>query len=193
MRCLKRVIGVVVIVLVAGIIVMYSGVISVAATNPHAPLTAYVLSTTMDNSVRYHAKDIRPPPLDDSQMVMEGFRHYRGMCAGCHLAPGMESSEIRQGLTPEPPKLQEVAAEWRPAELFWLIQNGVKMSGMPAWGPTHSDDAIWAIVAFLQKLPGMTAQEYEAMGQAAGPGEEETEEGHDGDDAGPHGAEGAGG
>ena len=168
MRCLKRVIGVVVIVLVAGIIVMYSGVISVAATNPHAPLTAYVLSTTMDNSVRYHAKDIRPPPLDDSQMVMEGFRHYREMCAGCHLAPGMESSEIRQGLTPEPPKLQEVAAEWRPAELFWLIQNGVKMSGMPAWGQTHSDAKIWDIVAFLEKLPQMSAEQYQEMGQTSG-------------------------
>ena len=61
------------------------------------------------------------------------------MCVDCHLAPGMDSSEIRQGLLPKPPKLQEVVDEWKPAELFWIIKNGVKMTGMPAWGPTHSD------------------------------------------------------
>ena len=106
------------------------------------------------------------------------------MCVDCHLAPGMDSSEIRQGLLPKPPKLQEVVDEWKPAELFWIIKNGVKMTGMPAWGPTHSDAKIWAIVAFLEKLPHMTAAQYQEMNEQAGASQDETTEHHSGEDVG---------
>lgn len=180
MNCIKGLFGLVLLAGIAGVVVMYSGVINVAATNPHNPLTELVLSTTMDNSVRFHAKGITAPPLDDAQMVMAGFRHYREMCIGCHLAPGMNSTEIRTGLRPEPPKLQEAVAEWKPAELFWIVKNGVKMTGMPAWGSTHSDEQIWAIVAFLVKLPPMTAAQYQEMDKKAGP---------DGDDKHHHDAD----
>ena len=149
-------------------------------------MTAFILSTTMDNSVRYHAKGISVPPLEDEQMVMEGFRHYREMCVGCHLAPGIRSTEIRKGLMPEPPKLQEAVEEWKPNELFWVIKNGVKMTGMPAWGPTHSDQKIWAMVAFLEKLPHMTVEQYKEMDKMAGPGEDEEGEHHHGDEADDH-------
>lgn len=155
-----------------GIATMYSGIIDVAATNPHSALTEWVLSTTMDNSVRHHAREIKAPPLDHPAMVMDGFRHYREMCVSCHLAPGMTESELREGLTPEPPRLQEAVEEWTPAELFWVIKNGIKMSGMPAWAPSHTDEQIWAIVAFLEKLPRMTAAQYAEMDKAAGPDEE---------------------
>jgi len=187
MTVIKGLLGLAVAGIVAGVIVMYSGIIDVGATNRHNPLTEFILSTTMDNSVRHHAKDIKAPPLDSSQMVLDGFRHYREMCVGCHLAPGIKSSEIRKGLTPEPPKLQEAVEEWQPNELFWVIKNGVKMTGMPAWGPTHSDEKIWAMVAFLEKLPKMTVAQYEEMDRMAGPDEEhEHDDGqnhNDGDEA----------
>jgi mono/diheme cytochrome c family protein len=171
-NCIKGFLWLVVIAFIAGVVVMFSGVINVAATNPHNPITEFVLSTTMDNSVRFHAKGITAPPLDSTQMVMEGFRHYRKMCVGCHLAPGIRSTEMQKGLMPEPPQLQEAVEEWKPAELFWVIKNGVKMTGMPAWGPTHSDQKIWAMVAFLEKLPHMTADQYNEMDKMAGPGED---------------------
>lgn len=177
MNCIKVFLGLVLIAVIVGAIVMYSGVVNIAATNPHNPITAMVLSTTMDNSVRAHAKGITAPSLEDEQMIMEGFRHYREMCVGCHLAPGIDSSEIRTGLMPTPPRLQEAAEEWQPAELFWVIKNGVKMTGMPAWGPTHSDEKIWAIVAFLEKLADMSVEQYEAMGKLA----EQVDDDEDGD------------
>ena len=187
MNCIKGLLGLAVIGLIAGVIVMYSGVIDISATNPHNPVTAFVLGTTMDNSVRAHAKGIAIPPLDDEQLVMDGFRHYREMCVACHLAPGVESTEIRKGLLPKPPKLQEAVEEWKPNELFWVIKHGVKMTGMPAWGPTHSDQKIWAMVAFLEKLPHMTASQYREMDKMAGPDEEhhhdDGDEGHDHDGA----------
>jgi mono/diheme cytochrome c family protein len=60
---------------------------------------------------------------------------------------------------PQPPVLTDSAKEWSAGELFWIIRNGIKMSGMPAW-PGRSDDDLWNIVAFLQKLPGMSEQDY---------------------------------
>lgn len=179
MNFVKGLLGLAVVAIVAGIVVMYSGIIDVGATNPHHPITEFVLSTTMDNSVKHHAKGIKAPPLDDPKMVMDGFRHYREMCVGCHLAPGINSSEIRKGLMPEPPKLREVVDEWAPNELFWVIKNGVKMTGMPAWGPTHSDEKIWGMVAFLEKLPHMTAGQYKEMDKAAGPVEGDEDHAHD--------------
>ena len=178
MNFIKGLLGLVVLGIIAGLAVMLSGVVNVAATNPHNPITALILETTMDNSVRHHAKGITAPPLDDAKMVMEGFRHYREMCVGCHLAPGINSSEIRKGLLPEPPKLQDAVDDWKPNELFWIIKNGVKMTGMPAWGPTHSDQKIWAIVAFLEKLPHMTAEQYKEMDKMAGPDEDDDEHHH---------------
>ena len=171
MNCVKGFFWLLVIALAAGVVIMYSGIINVAATDPHNPVTEFVLSTTMDNSVRFHAKGIVPPALDSDQMVREGFRHYREMCVSCHLAPGIDSTEIHKGLMPEPPRLQEAAAEWQPAELFWVVKNGVKMTAMPAWGPTHSDRELWAIVAFLKELPHMSADQYQEMDKMAGPSE----------------------
>jgi mono/diheme cytochrome c family protein len=171
MKCIKVFLWLVVIAFISGVVVMFSGVINVAATNLHNPVTNFILSTTMDNSVRAHAKGITAPPLDDVRMVMEGFRHYREMCVDCHLAPGINPTEISEGLMPKPPKLQDEVEEWKPRELFWITRNGVKMTGMPAWGPTHSDAKIWAIVAFLEKLPHMTAEQYQEMDRTAGAGE----------------------
>jgi mono/diheme cytochrome c family protein len=171
MKCIKRVLWLATIVFIACVAVMFSGLINVAATNPHNPVTAFILSTTMENSVRAHARGITAPPLDDPEMVREGFRHYREMCVGCHLAPGIDATEISEGLMPRPPKLREEVEEWTPEELFWVTKNGVKMTGMPAWGPTHSDAKIWAIVAFLEKLPHMTTEQYQEMDRTAGAGE----------------------
>lgn len=64
-----------------------------------------------------------------------------------------------RGLRPQPPPLADVVAEWSAAELFWIIKHGIRMTGMPAWGPTHGDEEVWAIVAFVQTLPTMSAEE----------------------------------
>lgn len=175
MHYLKAVTAFIVVAIVIGAAVMYSGMVSVAATYPHGALTHWWLHTGMERSVRYHASDIKAPSLDRPEMIMGGFRHYREMCMGCHLAPGIESSEIRKGLIPKPPTLQKAARHWRPSELFWIVKNGVRMTGMPAWGPSHDDEKIWDIVAFLERLPDMTAAQYKEMDRKAGDGDEDEE------------------
>jgi len=147
---------------------VYSGFYDVAASEPDNAAMRWLLVTVRDRSIARRAGDIKVPPLDDPKLVEEGFEHYHEMCTGCHLAPGMESSETRQGLNPQPPVLAKLVPHSSPARMFWVIKNGVKMSGMPAWGTSHSDEMIWAMVAFLQKLPDMTPAEYQAMEKKLG-------------------------
>lgn len=59
-----------------------------------------------------------------------------------------------------------------PKAAFWVIKHGIKMSAMPAWGPTHDDATIWSMVAFLQKLPILDATQYKAIVAKAPPDEE---------------------
>lgn len=149
---------------------VYSGIYNVAATSQDSALVRWLLHTTMERSVESRSEHIKPPAdikLGDPETIRIGFRHYDEMCIVCHGAPGIEPGEAHDGLNPRPPSLAKHAREMAPGELFWVIKHGVKMTGMPAWGPTHSDEKIWAMVAFLKTMPDMTAAEYRSLRAAA--------------------------
>ncbi len=152
----------IIVFIVAGAVFVWSGVWNVAADQPDSFLVRAVVGATRGYSIERRVHDIQPPSnLNDAAMVKEGAMHYAEMCSGCHLAPGMDDSEIRHGLNPKPPNLTRFAPE--PAEAFWIIKHGIKMTGMPAWGPTHDDQKIWTMVAYLQKQPKMSAAEYQQL------------------------------
>lgn len=88
------------------------------------------------------------------------------MSLACHAAPGREASVIRKGLNPKLDKEQTQSRSH--AELFWIVKHGIKMTGMPTFGPTHKDEEIWALVAFLQKLPEVSPENYHQMVHEAG-------------------------
>ena len=71
------------------------------------------------------------------------------------------TSVINKGLYPQAPDLAQAANTWTPAELYVIVKRGIRMSGMPAWEPTHSGDQLWELVAFLKVLPTMPAAEYQ--------------------------------
>jgi len=146
----------------------YSGLYDVAASQPDSAVVRWLLVTARDRSIDRRAAGVTVPSLTDPKLVEEGFEHYHEMCTGCHLAPGMDSSEMREGLNPQPPVFSKLAPGASPARLFWVIKNGVKMTAMPAWGTSHSDEMIWAMVAFLERLPTMTPAEYQAMEKRLG-------------------------
>jgi len=157
-------------------IFIFSGAYDISATKPHYRFTRWIINTLVDNSVKHHAKDIKAPNLNDTSLVRIGFSHYNEMCSGCHSTPGVEQNEVVKSFYPRPPKLVRVINEWTPSELFWMTKNGIKMSGMPAFGTTHSDKEIWAIVAFMQKLPAMTKEQYENLVEAEKNKSAETEQ-----------------
>jgi mono/diheme cytochrome c family protein len=164
--------------ILAGIVVLallayayaWSGFYNIGADSPHEPITYRFLGMVREHSVQRHAKDIRVPSLNDPALILKGAGQYAAMCTGCHLAPGMRDSEIRAGLYPQPPNLSQQSVA--PREAFWIIKHGIKMSGMPAWGTTHDDQTIWSMVAFLQKLPGMTPAQYKDIVAKAPPDED---------------------
>lgn len=139
---------------------IYAGVYDVSATRPHWPVTYWVMETVRANSVKARAAGVRPPPAwDDQPKVVDGTEHYAAHCASCHGAPGVPRSDLAKGLYPQPANLTRVGQRYTPGELFWILKNGIKMSGMPAWSD-HSDDELWGTVAFLEKLPAMTEADY---------------------------------
>ena len=159
-------IALLILVLGAGIVI-YSGVYDVAATAPHWPATAWLLETARARSIKALAAGIAVPPgLDDPAKIIIGVEHYAAHCAVCHGAPGVPRGDIAQGLYPPPPDLAKTAPLYTPAELFWVVKHGIKLTGMPAWSD-HSDDELWATVGFLEKLPGMSEQDYAKLVMAS--------------------------
>lgn len=164
--------------------VVYSGTFNVAADDPHWGVTSGALETVRERSISRQASDLSAPPnLADPKLVASGASEYAEMCTACHLAPGMGDTELRKGLYPMPPKLAEHGSHRSPPEQFWIIKHGLKMTGMPAWGLTHDDERIWSMVAFLQKLPSLNAQQYQELA-ASGEGGHSHEHGDDHDQAG---------
>lgn len=178
MKALALTLAAIFLALLLGLAYLLTGGYDVAADVPHASLTYALLEGARDRSIARRARSIQVPSLDDPALVALGAEHYAEMCTGCHLAPGMENTELRQGLYPEPPSLVE-PDDLSPAEQFWVIKHGIKTTAMPAWGRTHDDHIIWGMVAFLRRLPDMTGAQYETM--TAGAEHEEHDEAHDHD------------
>ncbi|MGV7246632.1 c-type cytochrome [Caballeronia sp. M23-90] len=147
-----------------------SGSYNMGADDPHWPLTYKVMQTLRNRSVESHAKNISPPNLEAPQLILKGAGQYAAMCVTCHLAPGVKDSELAPGLYPQPPELSKVQVD--PRNAFWIVKHGLKMSAMPAWGKTHDDDTIWSMVAFLNKLPTLSPQQYKEIVAKAPPDEE---------------------
>lgn len=165
-KVLVTIIVMVVVMAAAALGVIYGGAYDVAASTSDSPLVRWALTTTRENVVKREAQAIEVPESahqSDQALLRKGFVHYDEMCVTCHAAPGVEPGEIRAGLNPKPPRLARRASKRSLAELFWVSKHGIRMSGMPAWGKTHSDDELWAVVAFVKRLPKLSAQEYAAM------------------------------
>jgi mono/diheme cytochrome c family protein len=156
------------VLILIGAIVVYSGVINVAADNPHtAPIQA-ILETARERSIAVRAKDIEVPDLGGADLIRSGAGNYDAMCVGCHLAPGITDTELSQNLYPAPPSLADANREGGPAGDFWVIKHGIKATGMPAWGKSMDDPYIWGLVALLEQLPALSAAEYRALVDSSG-------------------------
>jgi len=155
-------IAVLIVLLGAGALI-YAGVYDIAATTPHWPVVRTTLETARGHSIKAHAAGIVVPPgLGDPAKVLIGVEHYAAHCAVSHGAPGVPKGDIGLGLYPPPPDLAKAASFYSPAELFWVLKHGIKMTGMPAWSD-HSDEELWATVGFVENLPGMTEEEYSKL------------------------------
>ena len=138
------------------------GGFDVAADAPHWPVTVSMLEFARSRSVQRRAADIATPSLDGETRISAGAGNYDAMCAECHLKPGIANTELSLGLYPRPPALT-ARDDRSAAEAFWVIKHGIKMSGMPAWGKSMSDQHVWNLVAFLRRLPSLSPDQYRAL------------------------------
>ena len=159
---------------------VYFGAFNIAADDPHWSITNRMLELVRNRSIAVRASDLVVPDLQDAKQISSGAGNYNSMCASCHLAPGMGDTELSLGLYPAPPSYK-MMAQFDPKTSFWSIKHGIKMTGMPAWGKSMQDQYIWGMVAFLQKLPTLSAMEYEEAIRTS-PGHQ-----HGGGETAPHG------
>lgn len=179
MRFLFHALITIAILIAAATLYVWSGRYNVAATSPHWNISIRLIQEARDRSITFHSRGIHAPPLKHPDLLPIGFDHYHAMCRLCHGAPGYAQTETAQGLNPQPPKLTSEGVQGlKDAELYWVVKNGIKMTGMPAFGPTHEEDELWGIVAFLRDLPKLSPGEYKAMARAAGVEREEENHHH---------------
>ncbi|SDE91997.1 c-type cytochrome [Limimaricola pyoseonensis] len=129
------------------------GLYNVSARAGHLPPVYWALHTTFRQSVDLRADhpETPPPDLNDPALVELGARHFETACAMCHAVPGEDRSATVARMNPEPPHVEQAVGDWTPEELHWIVYEGVKMSGMPAWPSARPDD-VWAVVAYLRAI-----------------------------------------
>jgi mono/diheme cytochrome c family protein len=148
----------------ACLVAIHGGAYDVAADKGHAAVETWILGTTMINSVKLRAAGITSPgDLDSEHRTHDGFHLFDEMCVQCHGAPGKDPGEVGKGLSPEPPDLVKAVRRWNTAELFWILKHGIKATGMPAFGGTHTNEQLWNIVAFVRALPDLDIERYNAL------------------------------
>lgn len=130
-----------------------SGIYNVAATKPHFRFVDHLIKFALRRSISLHSLNVRLPDLTDPALAQLGREHFATGCAPCHSQPGHARHPIARGMLPSPPRLEGAASRWETRELFWIVRHGLKFTGMPAWTGRDRDDEVWAVVAYLQRMP----------------------------------------
>jgi cytochrome c553 len=141
----------------------WSGIYNVAASTGHWAVIDWFLAFGMRNSVALRANALTAPSLDQDDLVSLGAAHFHAGCAFCHGAPGIAVSPIARQMLPSPPHLATSMRPWSDEELFWIVQHGIKYTGMPGWAALERADEIWAVVAFLKRMPQLHAESYRSL------------------------------
>ncbi len=139
---------------------VYSGLYDIAATDQHTAPVFWLLKATMRRAVQHHARAVDVPPLDDPALIARGRALFVANCSRCHGAPGSAPEPFALGFRPAPANLANTGIGWKPAQLYWTIKHGMKLTAMPAWEYRLPDHDLWAIVAYVQRLPYETPRAF---------------------------------
>lgn len=134
--------------------VIGAGLYNVSARQGHLPGVTWAIHTAFKQSVRLRAPDEAEVPEDlrDPDRVRLGALHFKTACTFCHAAPGQRRSATALAMNPTPPHISTAAADWTPAQLYWIVHEGVKMTGMPHWPALGREDEVWSVVAYLDAV-----------------------------------------
>jgi mono/diheme cytochrome c family protein len=164
MRVLAVIGALAILAAIAAAVFFLGGYYNVAASAEDPGVVRWALTQARTASIARHAQDEAPTNIDDPETVKAGARAFSTLgCVNCHGAPGVKWAKFSEGLHPDPPDLKDVVGETTPSQLFWVIKNGINMTGMPSFAAAGAkDNDIWAVVAFLKKLPSVSEADYKA-------------------------------
>jgi cytochrome c553 len=151
-----------IIIAVAAAVYFFGGYYSVAGTVEDPGLVKWALTRVRTASIQRYATDNPPGYLNDAATMQDGARAYLAQgCPTCHGAPGVNWAKFSEGLHPDPPDLKEVAPELSPQQIFWVVKNGINMTGMPSFAAAGAkDEDIWKIAAFVKKIPNVSDADF---------------------------------
>jgi len=175
LKILLTVLACIILAVAGALAFIYSGIYDVSASEPDNAVVAWALHNISDRSVDARLDGIvAPPSLDEPPVIAAGGHLFAQDCIVCHGGPGLKPTDIALGLNPKPPNLFRAGRHPWTEEMFRFIKHGVKMTAMPAFGGTQTDDQIWALTAFLRKATGMSPEDFAAQtGIGAPPAAEE--------------------
>ena len=162
MRLLSLIGVLAILVGIAALVFFFGGFFNVSARNEEPAPVKWALIKVRTAAVDRYATDNPPSGYDAQDKVQAGAKAYsaRG-CTNCHGGPGVEWQKFSEGLRPDPPDLTKVVKEREPRHLFWVVKNGINMTGMPSFARVGADDKeIWTIAAFVKKLPSVSQEDY---------------------------------
>ena len=140
---------------------IFSGIYNVAVDKPDAPEIVWVLKTVRNNSILPRADKVIMPAYVKDIPAYAGFSRFHKACERCHGAPGVEQSGFAKGMYPRPPDLMETAKGLSVKEVFWIVQNGIKTTGMPSFGGILTGKDLWTLAVSVKQLPVTSSREYE--------------------------------
>jgi len=167
-------IALIVVAVIVAAAVAWGGFYPVAASDPHTAGVRWFIAQSRDHAIERGASGLAAPKFSAAD-IREYAGHFKGMCQACHGGPGVEPEEFAAGMNPHPPNLAKAAANLSVSEIFWIEKNGLKMSGMPAFGKTDEDEELWKVAAFVKALPSFSAADYAAIPNAHEEGHEHGE------------------
>jgi mono/diheme cytochrome c family protein len=171
MRFLSWIGALAIIVAIGAAVFFFGGFYNVAATETDPGIVAWALEHVREASIERHATETPPAGYNSPDSVKAGARAFaaRG-CANCHGAPGVPWAKFSEGLHPDPPDLKDVAKSLEPGHIYWVVRNGINMTGMPAFAANVANDMeIWQIAAFVKQLPEVSDEDYKAWVEAGPP------------------------
>jgi len=154
------------ILVVAGALVGLSGLLGSYPGARAAPTaTEIALARTLRSwAVPRSARNSRNPFTNSPELLTESERHFADHCASCHGNDGSGATEMGRNLFPRVPDMRSSATQrLSDGELYYMIHNGVRWTGMPAWGEPGNDMDSWKLVLFIRHLPQLTPDEIHDM------------------------------
>lgn len=155
---------------IVGVVAVMCGVwlwsVGIEARDTPTTVEAAVARVARSAMIPAAAKGLRNPEPATSENIRSGLEHWADHCASCHANDGSGETEMGQGLYPSAPDMRQAATQnLTDGELFYIIENGVKFTGMPAWGTgtPEGERSTWHLVQFIRHLPSLSEAEIAEM------------------------------